>query len=75
VRDLLRAGVMKESEKPCWYDVYAAFPPKYEPVYAQPKERFGKVQDPVQEIFYQEDTIRAYVLLSFCLTVDGVAGV
>ncbi|XP_043574146.1 28S ribosomal protein S23, mitochondrial [Chiloscyllium plagiosum] len=59
VRDLLRAGVMKESEKPCWYDVCAAFPPKYEPVYAQPKERFGKVQDPVQEIFYQEDTIRA----------------
>ncbi|XP_078404296.1 small ribosomal subunit protein mS23 [Cetorhinus maximus] len=59
VRDLLRSGVMKESEKPCWYDVYAAFPPKREPVYQKPKERFGKVQDPVQEIFYQEDTIRA----------------
>ncbi|XP_078080829.1 small ribosomal subunit protein mS23 isoform X2 [Mustelus asterias] len=50
---------MKESEKPCWYDVYAAFPPTREPVYQKPKERFGKVQDPVQEIFYQEDTIRA----------------
>ncbi|XP_067866714.1 28S ribosomal protein S23, mitochondrial isoform X1 [Heterodontus francisci] len=59
VRDLLRSGVMKESEKPCWYDVYAVFPPKHEPVYEKPKERFGKVQDPVQEIFYQEDTIRA----------------
>ncbi|XP_067866715.1 28S ribosomal protein S23, mitochondrial isoform X2 [Heterodontus francisci] len=61
VRDLLRSGVMKESEKPCWYDVYAVFPPKHEPVYEKPKERFGKVQDPVQEIFYQEDTIRAFV--------------
>uniref|UniRef100_UPI00398EFF68 small ribosomal subunit protein mS23 n=1 Tax=Pristiophorus japonicus TaxID=55135 RepID=UPI00398EFF68 len=59
VRDLLRSGVMKEANKPSWYDVYAAFPPKREPVYEKPKERFGKVQDPVQEIFYQEDTIRA----------------
>ncbi|XP_067824050.1 28S ribosomal protein S23, mitochondrial [Heptranchias perlo] len=59
VRDLLRSGVMKESEKPIWYDVYTAFPPKREPVYEKPKERFGKVQDPVQEIFYQEDMIRA----------------
>ncbi|XP_072325935.1 small ribosomal subunit protein mS23 [Scyliorhinus torazame] len=59
VRDLLRSGVMKESEKPCWYDVYAAFPPTREPVYQKQKERFGKVQDPVQEIFYQEDLIRA----------------
>ncbi|GCB66504.1 hypothetical protein scyTo_0015004 [Scyliorhinus torazame] len=59
VRDLLRSGVMKESEKPCWYDVYAAFPPTREPVYQKQKERFGKVQDPVQAIFYQEDLIRA----------------
>ncbi|XP_048468378.1 28S ribosomal protein S23, mitochondrial [Rhincodon typus] len=50
---------MKESEKPCWYDVYAAFPPNREPVYEKPKEKFGKVQDAVQEIFYQEDMIRA----------------
>ncbi|XP_062887315.1 28S ribosomal protein S23, mitochondrial isoform X1 [Mobula hypostoma] len=59
VRDLLRSGVLKESEKPIWYDVYATFPPKREPIYRKPRERFGKAQDPVQEIFYQEDVIRA----------------
>ncbi|XP_072099249.1 small ribosomal subunit protein mS23 [Mobula birostris] len=58
VRDLLRSGVLKESEKPIWYDVYATFPPKREPIYRKPRERFGKAQDPVQEIFYQEDVIR-----------------
>ncbi|XP_069766623.1 small ribosomal subunit protein mS23 isoform X2 [Narcine bancroftii] len=59
VRDLLRSGVLKEYQKPSWFDVYAAFPPKREPIYQKPKQRFGKAQDPVQEIFYQEDMIRA----------------
>ncbi|XP_051891829.1 LOW QUALITY PROTEIN: 28S ribosomal protein S23, mitochondrial [Pristis pectinata] len=59
VRNLLRSGVLKESEKPSWYDVYAAFPPRREPIYQKPKERFGKAKDPVQTFFYQEDVIRA----------------
>ncbi|XP_055513592.1 28S ribosomal protein S23, mitochondrial [Leucoraja erinacea] len=59
VRDLFRAGVLKESQKPCWYDVYAAFPPTREPVYRKPRQRFTRSHDPVQEIFYKEDMIRA----------------
>uniref|UniRef100_A0A4W3IN86 Small ribosomal subunit protein mS23 n=1 Tax=Callorhinchus milii TaxID=7868 RepID=A0A4W3IN86_CALMI len=58
VRDLIRSGVIKQAEKPLWYDVYAAFPPKLKPLYMKPKERFGKIKDPIQEIFYQEDKIR-----------------
>ncbi|XP_033906402.2 small ribosomal subunit protein mS23-like isoform X1 [Acipenser ruthenus] len=59
VRDLMRAGVVKDADKPIWYDVYAAFPPKKEPVYQKPIARFGKVVDKVPEILYKEDTVRA----------------
>jgi small subunit ribosomal protein S23 len=30
VRGLLRSGALKEEDKPVWYDVYTAFPPKYD---------------------------------------------
>ncbi|MBN3299785.1 RT23 protein, partial [Amia calva] len=59
VRDLMRSGVVKQANKPLWYDVYAAFPPKREPLYEKPTQRFGKVVDPVPDIFYSEDSIRA----------------
>lgn len=59
VQNLLRAGVIKESEKPIWYEVYAAFPPHREPVYQKPRKYYGKIVDPVPEIFYREDKIRA----------------
>ncbi|XP_041097340.1 28S ribosomal protein S23, mitochondrial isoform X2 [Polyodon spathula] len=59
VRDLMRAGVVKDADRPIWYDVYAAFPPKKEPVYQKPITRFGKVVDKVPEILYKEDTVRA----------------
>ncbi|XP_069470746.1 small ribosomal subunit protein mS23 isoform X2 [Ambystoma mexicanum] len=56
----MRAGVMKPSQKPVWYDVYAAFPPKKEPLYPEPKkEDIGKVEDNIMPIFYEEDLIRA----------------
>ncbi|XP_027006235.2 28S ribosomal protein S23, mitochondrial [Tachysurus fulvidraco] len=60
VRDLMRAGVIKESQKPVWFDVYSAFPPKREPVYVKPA-RFlrPKTEENVPEIFYKEDQIRA----------------
>ncbi|XP_029469788.1 28S ribosomal protein S23, mitochondrial isoform X2 [Rhinatrema bivittatum] len=54
----MRAGVIKQSEKPIWYDVYAAFPPKKEPVYQAPTTRFFKVEDNVPPILYEEDLIR-----------------
>ncbi|XP_072547144.1 small ribosomal subunit protein mS23 [Salminus brasiliensis] len=60
VRDLMRSGVIKESEKPLWFDVYTAFPPKREPLYVKSSKRIWpqKREDPVPEIFYKEDLIR-----------------
>ncbi|XP_068440164.1 small ribosomal subunit protein mS23 isoform X2 [Clinocottus analis] len=65
VRDLMRTGVIKPLEKPIWYDVYEAFPPKREPLYVKPHTRpCTKKQDAVPQIFYREDEVRAkfYVL-------------
>ncbi|XP_060754189.1 28S ribosomal protein S23, mitochondrial [Neoarius graeffei] len=60
VRDLIRSGVIKESKKPVWFDVYAAFPPKREPVYVKPVRMVRrKTEENVPEIFYKEDQIRA----------------
>ncbi|XP_048374410.1 28S ribosomal protein S23, mitochondrial [Sphaerodactylus townsendi] len=58
-RDLVRSGVMPESKKPVWYDVYAAFPPLKEPVYQELRPQYGKVKVTVPTIFYKEDEIRA----------------
>ena len=54
VQGLLRSGALKPEDKPLWYEVYEAFPPKYEP-------KYGRVspETPVRQIFYSEDTIRA----------------
>lgn len=59
VRDLLRAGVLKPEGKPIWYDVYAAFPPKREPLYQKPRRLKVSAADPVPQLFYKEDEIRA----------------
>lgn len=60
VRDLMRAGVIKQEEKPIWFDVYAAFPPKREPLYEKPVRPLKKrAADTVPEILYKEDEIRA----------------
>ncbi|XP_036393160.1 28S ribosomal protein S23, mitochondrial [Megalops cyprinoides] len=60
VRDLMRSGVVKQKDKPIWYDVYTAFPPKRDPLYVKPQiQRYGKVTDTVPEIFYKEDAVRA----------------
>ncbi|XP_077578369.1 small ribosomal subunit protein mS23 [Stigmatopora nigra] len=60
VRDLMRSGVITETEKPIWYDVYEAFPPKRQPLYIKPHTK-SKVKKPdlVPEIFYVEDKVRA----------------
>ncbi|XP_023123552.1 28S ribosomal protein S23, mitochondrial [Amphiprion ocellaris] len=60
VRDLMRSGVIKLSEKPIWYDVYETFPPKRDPLHVKPHTRPNtKKQETVSEIFYQEDVVRA----------------
>lgn len=55
VQGLLRAGGMKESEKPIWYEVYEAFPPRFSVHDIKPEV----LSSPVKPIFYQEDKIRA----------------
>ncbi|XP_061576164.1 28S ribosomal protein S23, mitochondrial [Cololabis saira] len=60
VRDLMRSGVMKRSQKPLWYDVYEAFPPKRDPVHVRPLGRpLPSRLENVPEIFYREDAVRA----------------
>nr|XP_057936148.1 28S ribosomal protein S23, mitochondrial [Doryrhamphus excisus] len=60
VRDLMRSGVIKPTEKPIWYDVYEAFPPTREPLYVKTHTRsWDKKPDTVPEIFYTEDEVRA----------------
>ncbi|EDW57546.1 small ribosomal subunit protein mS23 [Drosophila virilis] len=54
VQGLLRGGAMKAEDKPIWYDVYAAFPPKLEPRFDRPASDI-----PVRNIFYAEDVVRA----------------
>ncbi len=56
----MRAGVVKHEERPVWFDVYAAFPPKREPLYEKPvRPRKIHAADTVPEILYKEDEIRA----------------
>ncbi|XP_050719244.1 28S ribosomal protein S23, mitochondrial-like [Eriocheir sinensis] len=50
---LLKSGAMKPQDKPIWYDVYEAFPPKYEPRYDRPPAK-----KEIRQIFYPEDVIR-----------------
>ncbi|XP_061433411.1 small ribosomal subunit protein mS23 isoform X1 [Lethenteron reissneri] len=74
VRDLMRAQVIKEADRPLWYDIYAAFPPKREPKYqgtwtpllptrsqrkVAHREQLRPEPDPVRAIVYAEDTVRA----------------
>uniref|UniRef100_A0A6B2F805 Small ribosomal subunit protein mS23 n=1 Tax=Bothriechis nubestris TaxID=1766655 RepID=A0A6B2F805_9SAUR len=59
VQNLLRSGAMRESQKPVWYDVYAAFPPLREPTYRNIRPLVGKIKDTVPPILYPEDQIRA----------------
>ncbi|BFF94107.1 probable 28S ribosomal protein S23 mitochondrial [Drosophila madeirensis] len=54
VQGLLRGGAMKTEDKPIWYDIYAAFPPKAEPRFDRPAPEM-----PVRSIFYAEDVVRA----------------
>lgn len=60
VRDLMRSGVIKSSEKPIWYDIYKAFPPKRDPLHVKPHTRPDtRKHETVSEIFYREDEVRA----------------
>lgn len=71
VRNLLEKKALKDTFKPVWYDIYEAFPPKYEPRYDRhliPKIVGGtnsaKMPDP-PKILYKEDVIRAKYYKAF----------
>uniref|UniRef100_A0A1L8E095 Small ribosomal subunit protein mS23 n=1 Tax=Nyssomyia neivai TaxID=330878 RepID=A0A1L8E095_9DIPT len=51
---LLRSGALKPEDKPLWYEIYQAFPPKVEPRYDRPAPNTE-----IRDIFYPEDVIRA----------------
>ncbi|XP_022102232.1 28S ribosomal protein S23, mitochondrial-like isoform X2 [Acanthaster planci] len=50
----MRAGVMKEADKPIWYDIMAAFPPRDAPTHHRDYKK-----DFLPEILYEEDAVRA----------------
>ncbi|EAT42530.1 AAEL005944-PA [Aedes aegypti] len=51
---LLRSGALKWDDRPLWYDVVKAFPPKEEPRYDRPAPNVS-----VRSIYYAEDPVRA----------------
>ncbi|XP_065076159.1 small ribosomal subunit protein mS23 [Ochlerotatus camptorhynchus] len=51
---LLRSGAMKWDDRPLWYDIVKAFPPKEEPRFDRPAPNVS-----VKPIFYPEDIIRS----------------
>lgn len=59
VRDLMRSGVIQPGHTPVWYEVFRAFPPQRDPLYVKPHYTAANRKDPVADIFYKEDKIRA----------------
>lgn len=51
---LIRSGALKWEDRPLWYDIYEAFPPKEEPRFDRPVPNIK-----LKHIFYEEDKIRA----------------
>uniref|UniRef100_T1IQ79 Small ribosomal subunit protein mS23 n=1 Tax=Strigamia maritima TaxID=126957 RepID=T1IQ79_STRMM len=54
VTGLMRSGALKDENKPIWYEVWKAFPPKFEPYHDRPP-----IIKEIRDIFYKEDIIRA----------------
>ena len=68
---LLEKKGMQEQNKPLWYDIYEAFPPKYEPRYDRHLVTFAipganvAQMPPPRKILYEEDQIRAKYYKAF----------
>lgn len=69
VKNMLQSGLISQENKPIWFDVYEAFPPEREPVYAPPPspDQFGLIpkDNSVQKILYAEDWARVAVKRMF----------
>lgn len=51
---LIQSGALNWDDRPLWYDIYKAFPPKEEPRYDRPAPNIK-----LKNIFYPEDKVRA----------------
>ncbi|XP_044745838.1 probable 28S ribosomal protein S23, mitochondrial [Coccinella septempunctata] len=51
---LIETGAKRWEDRPLWFDIYEAFPPKDEPTFSRPAPNLK-----LRQIFYQEDKIRA----------------
>ena len=76
VKRLLDKKAMQEDNKPLWYDVYEAFPPKYEPRYDRHLLPYGlgsnvKNMPPPPKILYEEDITRAKYYKAFMPKTDA----
>ena len=61
---LYKSGAAKFEDRPIWFDVYEAFPPKYEPRWDRHQLSYGTGGNvaklgPPRKILYKEDIIRA----------------
>jgi len=57
---LLKADLVKESEKPLWFNIYKAFPPARDPAYRSAAGLAQSQLPPLPpRILYPEDTIRS----------------
>ena len=54
MKGFLQSGALRDADKPIWYDVWRAFPPKVPPNLSRPLPKVT-----VKEIFYPEDYVRA----------------
>ena len=61
---LYKSGALKYEDRPVWFDVYEAFPPKYEPRWDRHHLSYGTGGNlsklgPPTNILYKEDLVRA----------------
>ncbi|KAG8041212.1 hypothetical protein G9C98_002200 [Cotesia typhae] len=56
VQSLLKSGAVKWEDKPIWYDVYEAFPPKNEPRYDRTGVSGNELWEKALEDFNKENT-------------------
>ena len=73
MKRLLEKEATSPENKPVWYEIYEAFPPKYEPRYDRHTLPHGvgsrvKSMPPPPKIFYKEDKLRAQYYKAFMPT-------
>ncbi|XP_023319686.1 probable 28S ribosomal protein S23, mitochondrial [Eurytemora carolleeae] len=72
IRGFQASGAIQPEQVPLWYNIYEAFPPKYEPRWDR-----KPTNNPIKKILYKEDVIRAKYYQTFGnkevvnLQVDG----